>query len=82
MMVLKIILLENIGIYCILMCRIKKIRMNLPRMGILNFHGIGYTPQGKGRVKREIESTDKAIDKLVYDLYGLTDEEIKIVESK
>ena len=56
--------------------------MNLPRMGILNFHGIGYTPQGKGRVKREIESTDKAIDKLVYDLYGLTDEEIKIVESK
>ena len=33
-------------------------------------------------VKREIESTDKAIDKLVYELYGLTDDEIKIVEEK
>ena len=32
-------------------------------------------------VKREIESTDKAIDKLVYELYGLSEEEIRIVES-
>jgi type II restriction/modification system DNA methylase subunit YeeA len=32
-------------------------------------------------VKREIVSTDKAIDKLVYELYGLTEEEIVIVES-
>ena len=31
-------------------------------------------------VKREIESTNKAIDKLVYALYGLTEEEIRIVE--
>ena len=38
------------------------------------------TPQEQEMVKREIESTDKAIDKLVYELYGLTDEEIKIVE--
>ena len=29
----------------------------------------------------EIESTDRAIDRLVYELYGLTEEEIKIVES-
>ena len=28
----------------------------------------------------QIDETDKAIDKLVYDLYGLTDDEIKIVE--
>jgi len=28
----------------------------------------------------EIESTDRAIDALVYELYGLTEEEIKIVE--
>ncbi len=33
-------------------------------------------------VKREIESTDKAIDRLVYELYGLSEEEIKIVEGK
>jgi type II restriction/modification system DNA methylase subunit YeeA len=32
-------------------------------------------------VKREIESTDRQIDALVYELYGLTKEEIKIVES-
>ena len=32
-------------------------------------------------VKREIESMDRQIDHLVYALYGLTEEEIKIVES-
>jgi len=36
--------------------------------------------QDKERVKREIESTDGQIDRLVYELYGLTDEEIRIVE--
>jgi len=40
------------------------------------------TPQEQEMVKREIESTDRAIDKLVYELYGLTEEEIKIVEGK
>jgi len=29
---------------------------------------------------QEIEKTDKEIDKMVYELYGLTEEEIKIVE--
>ena len=33
-------------------------------------------------VKREIGPTDKQIDKLVYELYGLTEDEIKIVESQ
>ena len=28
----------------------------------------------------KIESTDRAINKLVYELYGLTEEEIKLVE--
>ena len=31
-------------------------------------------------IKNEIDATDKAIDGMVYELYGLTDEEIKIVE--
>ncbi len=31
-------------------------------------------------VKREIESIDRQIDALVYELYGLTEEEIKIAE--
>jgi hypothetical protein len=37
--------------------------------------------QEKEMVKREIESTDGRIDRLVYELYGLSEEEIKIVES-
>ena len=32
-------------------------------------------------LKTEIEKTDKEIDKMVYELYGLSEEEIKIVES-
>ena len=31
-------------------------------------------------IKNEIVATDKAIDKMVYELYGLSEEEIKIVE--
>ena len=30
--------------------------------------------------QRQIDVTDRQIDALVYELYGLTDEEIKIVE--
>ena len=43
--------------------------------------GGGRTPQEQEMVKREIESTDKAIDRLVYALYGLSEDEIRIVES-
>ena len=32
------------------------------------------------RFQREIEATERQIDQLVYELYGLTEEEIKIVE--
>ena len=38
------------------------------------------TPQSKELVKRQIEATDKQLDALVYELYGLTEDEIKIVE--
>jgi hypothetical protein len=31
---------------------------------------------------REIEKTDKEIDNLVYDLYGLTEEERRIIEEQ
>jgi hypothetical protein len=37
-------------------------------------------PRGQEMVKRQIESTDRQIDTLVDELYGLTDEEIRIVE--
>ena len=31
-------------------------------------------------IQRQIDATDKQIDNLVYELYGLTDEEIAIVQ--
>jgi hypothetical protein len=37
-------------------------------------------PDEKTRIQRQIDATDDRVDKLVYELYGLTDEEIKIVE--
>jgi hypothetical protein len=34
----------------------------------------------KTRLQREIDTTDRQIDQVVYEFYGLTEEEIKIVE--
>jgi type I restriction-modification system DNA methylase subunit len=41
-----------------------------------------FIPEAKKMldIKNEINATDKAIDKMVYELYGLTPEEIEIVE--
>jgi type I restriction-modification system DNA methylase subunit len=39
-------------------------------------------PNEKTRVQRQIEATDDRIDKLVYELYNLTPEEIKIVNNE
>jgi hypothetical protein len=36
----------------------------------------------KTALQRQIETTDRQIDALVYELYGLTEEEIKIVEGR
>ncbi|MHC4695889.1 MAG: hypothetical protein ACYTFA_03990 [Planctomycetota bacterium] len=38
------------------------------------------TPVDKTAIQRQIEATDRQIDNLVYELYELTDEEIRIVE--
>ncbi|MCK4731258.1 MAG: hypothetical protein KAT65_02265 [Methanophagales archaeon] len=38
------------------------------------------TDQEKTFIRRQIEATDAAIDALVYELYGLSDEEIKVIE--
>jgi hypothetical protein len=53
-----------------------------PKFQNTEFRGGGRTPQEQEMVKREIEATDKQIDHLVYELYGLTEEEISIVEGK
>ena len=39
-------------------------------------------PDTKTMLQRQIEATDKEIDRLVYELYGLTADEIKIVEGE
>ena len=41
-----------------------------------------HNPQEADRLTREVEAVDKSIDGLVYELYGLTEEEIKIIEGK
>ncbi len=41
---------------------------------------VAKTAHEKTALQRQIDATDNRIDNLVYDLYGLSDEEIKIVE--
>jgi adenine-specific DNA-methyltransferase len=50
---------------------------------MLSFHNqaaAARLPQEKEMIQRQIQATDDQIDRLVYELYGLTEEEIKIVE--
>jgi hypothetical protein len=41
---------------------------------------LARTPQEKSALERQIVGTDTEIDRLVYELYGLSEEEIRIVE--
>ncbi len=36
----------------------------------------------RGTLQRQIDATDQQIDQLVYELYGLTKEEIQVVEAQ
>ena len=40
------------------------------------------TPDDKTRLQRQIDATDHQIDYLVYELYEITEEEIRIVEGE
>ncbi len=42
---------------------------------------LAQSPVEKERLEKQIKSTDEGIDTLVYELYGLSQEEIRIVES-
>jgi hypothetical protein len=42
----------------------------------------GETGHDHVPIQRQIDATDREIDRLVYDLYGLTEEEIRIVEGE
>ena len=43
---------------------------------------VAKTPDDKIRIQRQISATDQQIDRLVYELYGLTEKEIQIVEQR
>jgi hypothetical protein len=45
-------------------------------------HSGKLAPSELDRLEREIASTDREIDELVYELYGITDEERKIIEGR
>ncbi len=45
-------------------------------------HSGKLAPSEIERVEREIAATDAEIDELVYDLYGISEEERKIIEEK
>ena len=50
---------------------------------VLKLHaqlGPAKTAHDKTLIQRQIEATDRQIDALVYELYGLTPDEIRIVE--
>ena len=50
---------------------------------MLSFHkelAAAKTPDEKTRIQRQIDATDQQIDELVYELYGLTNKEIQIIE--
>lgn len=52
--------------------------------GMLELHQrltAAKTPADKDRLQRQIDVTDQEIDRLVYGLYGLTEEELAIVEA-
>jgi len=66
----------------------KRHRRDLAQIGalaqqMLDLHkqlAAAKTPTDKTAIQRQIDATDRQIDRLVYELYGLTDEEIRIVE--
>jgi len=41
---------------------------------------VARTDHERAVLQRQIDATDRKIDKLIYELYGLTDAEIRIVE--
>ncbi len=49
-------------------------------LGFTERLSMAKTAQEKTTLQRQIQPTDRQIDRLVYELYGLTDDEIKIVE--
>ena len=59
----------------------QKIKLTLPQQDEWEDY-FGQYKSECNRISEEIAETDKKIDSLVYELYGLTEEEIKVVEGE
>jgi hypothetical protein len=51
-------------------------------MALCELQATSKTSHDRAVLQRHIDTTDRQIDRLVYELYGLTEEEIRIVEGK
>ena len=49
-------------------------------LSLQNLLAAAKRPHDKTTLQRQIDATDRQIDRLVYELYELTEEEIAIVE--
>jgi hypothetical protein len=58
------------------------IRSAYTRLRVLNKRHAAKTPHEQENLKRQIDITDQQIDKLVYEPYGLSEEEIRLVENQ
>ncbi len=56
--------------------------VSLVNIFLSSTNALHQTPLEQEQLEREIAATDAQIDRLVYDLYGLTEEEIKIVDGE
>ena len=54
--------------------------MNKQALSLYKSLAAAKTSAAQTALQRQIDATDRQIDQLVYQLYGLTDEEIRIVE--
>ena len=61
---------------------LKKAKIKLSLKEEMEWEEIFLEKKGEAeKVKNEIEMTDKEIDRMVYELYGLSEEEVRVVES-
>jgi hypothetical protein len=59
----------------------KTVKLVQEMLDLQKRHSLAKTPQEQTSLGRQIAATDAQIDGLVYELYGLTEEEIKIIEA-
>ena len=62
------------NVYCHKSCHLEHDRQEVMVLGAI------WCPLEKTVIHRQADATDKQIDQLVYEIYGLTEEQIRIVE--